>query len=92
MLLECGGSFLPINIKDPVTDAKIRQLADLTGESITEVVRIAVEQRLRRESTRQRAGIADQLLAIGARLSANPRQFSGDADAALGYGAGGLPS
>lgn len=83
---------MAINIKDPVTDAEIRELADLTGESITEAVRIAIEQRLRQESSRQRAGVADQLLAIGARLSLRPRQFAGDADAALGYDENGLPN
>lgn len=83
---------MAINIKDPVTDARIRELTNLTGESITEAVRIAIEQRLRQESTRQRAGIADQLLVIGARLRARSRQFAGDADAALGYDENGLPS
>ena len=34
---------MPISIKDPATDAKIRQLAALTGESITDAVPIAIE-------------------------------------------------
>lgn len=51
---------MPISIKDPDTDAKIRDLAALTGESITVAVRTAIEQRLRRESARRRAGGLDR--------------------------------
>jgi hypothetical protein len=47
-------SSMPISIKDAETDSKIRDLAALTGESITVAVRIAIEQRLRRESSRRR--------------------------------------
>ena len=82
---------MPINIKDATTDAKVRELASLTGESITDAVRIAIEQRLRRESSRRRAGVASRLLAIGSTLSARPLLFEGDADAAIGYDASGVP-
>lgn len=82
---------MPISIKDSATDAKVRELAALTGESITDAVRIAIEQRLRRESPRRRAGIAERLLALGTALSARPRLLSGDADAAVGYDAFGAP-
>lgn len=82
---------MPINIKDPLTDAKIRELAELTGESITVAVRTAIEQRLQREAQRHRAGVAERLMTIGARLSARPRLLAGDADSALGYDEHGLP-
>ncbi len=82
---------MPINIKDAATDAKVRELAALTGESITDAVRISIEQRLRRESPRRRAGVAARLLALGATLSARPRMIEGDADAAIGYDAFGVP-
>jgi len=55
---------MPISIKDPDTDSKIRDLAALTGESITVAVRTAIEQRLRRESARRRAGVATRLLVV----------------------------
>jgi antitoxin VapB len=84
-------SSMPINIKDSATDAKVRELAELTGESITDAVRIAIEQRLRRESPRRRAGVAERLLALGASLSARPRLQDGDADAAIGYDMFGVP-
>lgn len=82
---------MPINIKYAATDAKVRELAALTGESITDAVRIPIEQRLRRESPRHRAGVAARLLALGATLSARPRLLEADADATIGYDAFGAP-
>ena len=38
-----------LNIKDAETTRLVRELAELTGETQTEVVRKAVEQRLQRE-------------------------------------------
>lgn len=82
---------MTISIKDPDTDSKIRDLAALTGESITEAVRIAIEQRLRRESSRRRAGVANRLLNLSlAKNGKNP--FDGNADDAIGYDQFGVPS
>jgi antitoxin VapB len=41
-----------LSIKDPETDRLARALADATGESITEAIRRALEERLARESER----------------------------------------
>ena len=73
---------MAINIKDPDTDAKARELARLTGEGLTEAVRVAIEQRLARESLRGRAGIAEHLLALAARFGNRKRLFPGSADEA----------
>jgi len=43
---------MPIRIKDPQTESRIRELAALTGESISTAVRTAIEQRLRRDLMR----------------------------------------
>jgi antitoxin VapB len=40
-----------LNIKDAKTTAMVRELAELTGETQTEAVRKAVEQRLHREKS-----------------------------------------
>lgn len=40
---------MALNIKDPVTDRLARELAALTGESITLALRRALEQRLKVE-------------------------------------------
>jgi antitoxin VapB len=86
---------MPISIKDADTDSKIRDLAALTGESITVAVRIAIEQRLRRESGRRRAGVATRLLNLSL-AKTNPKRFeetvifplrasARSAEAAIGY-------
>ncbi len=82
---------MAINIKDAETDAKARELAAITGESITTAIRKAVEQRLRRESMRQRSGAADRILAIADRLSNRPRLSTERAEQILGYDEDGLP-
>jgi antitoxin VapB len=83
-------STMPISIKDPDTDSKIRDLAALTGESITVAVRTAIEQRLRRESARRRAGVASRLLGLSLATSGTKR-FDEKADDAMGYDENGLP-
>jgi antitoxin VapB len=42
-----------LGIKDPETDRLARRLARLTGESITESVKLALSQRPEREERRQ---------------------------------------
>lgn len=45
---------MALNIKDPATDALARELSALTGESLTEAIRIAMSERvvrLRRQAT-----------------------------------------
>ncbi|MGQ0801587.1 MAG: type II toxin-antitoxin system VapB family antitoxin [Pseudomarimonas sp.] len=81
---------MPISIKDPETDSKIRDLAALTGESITMAVRNAIDLRLRRESARRRAGVAERLLGLSL---ANRASLRGNesAEEAIGYDANGLP-
>jgi len=81
---------MPISIKDAETDSKIRDLAALTGESITVAVRIAIEQRLRRESSRRRAGVAARLLKLSL-ANTGSKQLPGDANDAIGYDESGLP-
>ena len=84
---------MPLNIKDPDTDRLARELAELTGESITTSVRTALEQRLARE--RRRGGGESQreqrLLAIVRRGRARPRLDDRTADEILGYDEHGLP-
>jgi antitoxin VapB len=89
-LLGQDDSTMPISIKDPDTDSKARDLAALTGESITVAVRTAIEQRLRRESARRRAGVATRLLGLSL-APGNTKRFAETAEEALGYGDDGLP-
>lgn len=81
---------MPISIKDPETDRKIRELAELTGESITTSVRTAIEQRLRRESGRRRSGVAERLLQLSL-AKQGKKQFDESAEEAIGYDENGMP-
>ncbi len=56
---------MSLNIKDEEIHQLVRELADLTGESQTMVVKIAVRERLDRLHAAGRLTLADRLLAIG---------------------------
>lgn len=81
---------MPISIKDPDTDARIRDLAALTGESITVAVRTAFEHPLRRESSRRRAGVAKRLFGLSLART-GPKRYHEIAEAAIGYDENGVP-
>ena len=51
-----------LSIKNPETVRLIRELAELTGESLTEAVTVALRERLARA---RRKGIAERLMEIG---------------------------
>ena len=56
---------MSLNIKNPETNRLARSLADLTGESVTEAVTKALQERLERLRQSQRPGLAERLMAIG---------------------------
>jgi antitoxin VapB len=56
---------MSLNIKSKETHRLARELADLTGESLTEAVTIALEQRLQRIRRERGAGLAERILALG---------------------------
>jgi antitoxin VapB len=80
-----------LNIKDPEAHALARELAELTGESLTRAVTEALRERLARVYRVQRPEdmVAD-LLAIGRRCAATLRGKPVD-HAALLYDDRGLP-
>ena len=84
---------MALNIKDPVTERSVRELAATTGEGVTAAVRKAVEERLQRVR-RDRGGrtVAEELLAIGARCAALPVLDTRSAEEILGYDENGLPT
>jgi len=83
---------MPLNIKDPATEKSVRELALLTGETVTTAVRIAAEKRLLRVR-RDRAGhsLAAEILEIGRRCASLPDLDTRSADEILGYDENGLP-
>lgn len=83
---------MPLNIKDLLTEKAVRELAALTGESVTAAVRRAAEERLHRvRRDRAERHLTSEILAIGARCAGLPDLDARSADEILGYDADGLP-
>lgn len=51
-----------LNIKNAETERLIKELAELTGQSLTGAIDTAVKEKLSRE---RRKGLADRLMALG---------------------------
>lgn len=56
---------MSLNIKDEETHRLVRELAQLTGESQTKAVAVAIRERLDRLHAAGRPSLADRLVAIG---------------------------
>ncbi len=56
---------MSLNIKNEQTHRLVRQLAKLTGESMTAAVDKSVRERLARVRDAKRGGLAERLLKIG---------------------------
>lgn len=81
-----------LNIKNERAHRLAQELAELTGESQTDAVAHAVEEKLASLRQRQGAGMADRLLAIGSEMSvalAEPYKSTPHGD--LLYDENGLP-
>ncbi|MDB5578830.1 MAG: hypothetical protein JWR80_4006 [Bradyrhizobium sp.] len=85
---------MALSLKDQETDSLARQVARLTGETLTEAVRTALAERLRRERLKRGrpANLADELEAIARRSDALPVLDNRPADEIIGYDENGLPS
>ncbi|MEA5116831.1 MAG: type II toxin-antitoxin system VapB family antitoxin [Propionicimonas sp.] len=84
---------MALNIKDPATDALARELSDLTGESITEAIRIAMSERqarLRRQAAAsERASDLQRFVDRGRQRAT---LVDRTAEEILGYDENGLPA
>ena len=65
---------MSLNIKDEEAHRIARQLARLTGESMTVAVSQAVRERLERVRGKAKMGVAEQLLKIGKDCAAHLRE------------------
>lgn len=84
---------MALNIKDPDTDRLARELAELTGESITGALHRAIEMRLARERTRRRGDSTQRILAeLIKRGRSHAVLDTRTADEILGYDTNGLPT
>ena len=83
---------MALSIKDPKTERLARNLAQLTGESITTATRRAIEERLRRVGGRsRRAALLEEMAEIRRRWSVMPVVDDRTPDEILAYDEHGLP-
>ncbi len=82
-----------LNIKHPEADRLARVLAKQTGETITEVVILALREKLMREQGRRApTELKEDLLKIGHRCAALPDCDKRTSNDILGYDENGLPT
>jgi len=85
---------MALSLKDQETDSLARQVAKLTGETLTEAVRTSLAERLARERLKRGrpANVMDEIDEIVRRFDALPTLDPRSADEILGYDENGLPS
>jgi antitoxin VapB len=83
---------MALSIKHPEADRLARQLAERTGESLTEAVMNALRERLRHEQSKDEASrVLDELRAIRERMARYPVLDDRAPDDILGYNEDGIP-
>jgi antitoxin VapB len=82
---------MALSIKDPETERLARALAEATGESLTEAIRIALAERLARESRRSQRRLSVEIRRIQERLAALPVLDPRRGEDIIGYDDDGLP-
>lgn len=85
---------MALSLKDPTTDSLARQVASLTGESLTQAVRGALRLRLRHEQLKRGERPWDDAAidTILNRFNDLPILDNRTADEIIGYDENGLPS
>ena len=84
---------MPLNIKDPEVYQLARQVSDLTGETLTDAVRGALRERLRREAHAQTdPQWIEKLREISDRCAARPVLDKRSDDELVGYDEFGVPA
>lgn len=82
---------MPLSIKNGEADRLARDLAALTGESLTDAVTSALRERLERQRRYRAAGIARRLARLAEEVRGLPVLDDRPPDAILGYDEDGLP-
>ena len=82
---------MPLSIKDPEADRLAREVARVTGETLTGAIVQALRERLQCLRKPRGPKLADQILAIGRRCAALPVKDKRAAEDIVGYDRNGLP-
>jgi antitoxin VapB len=80
---------MALSIKNDTADRLARELADATGESITDAIVVALQERLDR--VRRLPGIGERLERLSAEVGSYPVVDSRTVDEILDYDGSGLP-
>lgn len=92
MVDDIGRRSMSLNIKNEETHRLARELAGLTGESVTAAITQAVRERIERIRDDQRGDLSERLLAIGRDCAEHLREpFKSAEHGALLYDDRGLP-
>jgi antitoxin VapB len=85
---------MALSIKAPETERLVRELANTTGETITDAVTVAVRERLAREQRRRqdKAALLAEIQAIAEHCASLPLLDTRSDDEILGYDENGIPS
>lgn len=84
---------MALSLKDAETDRLAREVAKLTGESLTQAVRTALAERLERERRKQgkSKGLAERLAELAKECAALPDYDTRSPDEIIGYDEYGVP-
>ncbi len=85
---------MPISIKAPEADRLARQLAAVTGETITDAVIVAMRERLAREENRRqnKDALLEEIRAISHHCASLPLLDTRTNDEIMGWDENGLPT
>ena len=83
---------MALNIKNPRADELAAELVKLTGETKTQAVTQALQERLDRlQAKNKKSSLVDDILEIGRQCAMLPELDDRTADEILGYDEDGLP-
>ena len=84
---------MALSLKDPETDRLAREVAKLTGESLTAAVRTALAERLERERRKRgrTKSLAERLDELAKECAALPDHDTRSPDEIIGYDEYGVP-
>ncbi len=83
---------MALSIKNPEADQLARELAALTGESMTDAVIIALRERIEVERSRRGPGIAESVRRLAAEYQSYPVTDPRTPDEIIGYDEDGVPT